>query len=125
MLGGDGAADDIALIKSLVDEGKLGKKSGQGFYLWEKGRPVKNKGAIAGINLKSLADELMQPYFDECRACLADGIVADRDIVDAGMVFGTGFAPFRGGPLYYLDHLAQTTPGFVHGSTDEEQYHVN
>jgi 3-hydroxyacyl-CoA dehydrogenase/enoyl-CoA hydratase/3-hydroxybutyryl-CoA epimerase len=45
----------------------------------------------------------MQPYFDECRACLADGIVADRDALDAGMIFGTGFAPFRGGPLFYLE----------------------
>lgn len=125
MLGGDGAADDIALIQSLVDAGKLGKKSGQGFYLWEKGRAVKNKDAIAGINLKSLADELMQPYFDECLACLADGIVADRDIVDAGMVFGTGFAPFRGGPLYYLDHFAPTAPGPGHGSANEELSHVN
>lgn len=125
MLGGDGAADDIASIKALVDEGKLGKKSGQGFYLWEKGRAVKNKEAIAGINLKSLADELMQPYFDECRACLADGIVADQDIVDAGMVFGTGFAPFRGGPLYYLDHLAQTAAHLDHGSADEEHNHGN
>ena len=44
----------------------------------------------------------MQPYFDECRACLADGVVADADLLDAGMVFGTGFAPFRGGPLNYL-----------------------
>jgi 3-hydroxyacyl-CoA dehydrogenase/enoyl-CoA hydratase/3-hydroxybutyryl-CoA epimerase len=51
--------------------------------------------------------ELMQPYFDECRACLADGIVADRDAVDAGMIFGTGFAPFRGGPLYYLDSTTE------------------
>jgi 3-hydroxyacyl-CoA dehydrogenase/enoyl-CoA hydratase/3-hydroxybutyryl-CoA epimerase len=125
MLGDKGAADDIALIKSLVDVGKLGKKSGQGFYLWEKGRAVKNKDAVAGINLKSLANELMQPYFEECRACLADGIVANRDIVDAGMVFGTGFAPFRGGPLYYLDHLAQTTPGPGHGSTNEELSRVN
>ena len=90
-----------------------------------KDRQVKNKNAIAGINLKSLADELMRPYFDECRACLADGIVADRDIVDAGMVFGTGFAPFRGGPLYYLDHLAQTASGLDHGNADEEQNHVN
>ncbi len=125
MLGGHSAADDIALIQSLVDAGNLGKKSGRGFYLWKKGRAVKNTGAVAGINLKSLADELMQPYFDECRACLADGIVADRDIVDAGMVFGTGFAPFRGGPLYYLDHLAATAAGRDHGSADKDQNHVN
>jgi len=44
----------------------------------------------------------MQPYFDACEAALADGIVEDADVLDAGMIFGTGFAPFRGGPLHYL-----------------------
>jgi 3-hydroxyacyl-CoA dehydrogenase/enoyl-CoA hydratase/3-hydroxybutyryl-CoA epimerase len=103
-LGGDDAAAESELLKSYVDAGNLGKKSGEGFYRWEKGKPVKDKDAIEGINLKSLAEELMQPYFDECRACLADGIVEDADAVDAGMVFGTGFAPFRGGPMYYLEN---------------------
>ncbi len=104
MLGGDAASEDIAALQAMVDEGKLGKKSGQGFYTWKDGRAVKDSDAAAGINLKTLAEELMQPYFDECKACLADGIVANRDVLDAGMVFGTGFAPFRGGPLYYLEH---------------------
>lgn len=102
-LGGEDAAEDAKVLESFVKQGKLGKKSGEGFYAWKKGKPVKDPSAAAGVNLQSLADELMQPYFDECLACLADGIVADRDAVDAGMVFGTGFAPFRGGPLYYLE----------------------
>jgi len=102
-LGGEDAAEDAKVLESFVKQGKLGKKSGEGFYAWKKGKPVKDASAAAGVNLQSLADELMQPYFDECLACLADGIVADRDAVDAGMVFGTGFAPFRGGPLYYLE----------------------
>ena len=49
-----------------------------------------------------IIEELMAPYFQECQACLEDGIVADSDVLDAGMIFGTGFAPFRGGPLFYL-----------------------
>ena len=81
--------------------------------------------AVEGINLKSLADELMQPYFDECRACLADGIVADRDTVDAGMIFGTGFAPFRGGPMYYLENLAKPAPAADSAIANEEQSHGN
>ena len=103
-LGGEEAAAESALLKSFVDQGKLGKKSGEGFYAWEKGKPKKDKDAVEGVNLESLAEELMEPYFGECKACLADGIVENADAVDAGMVFGTGFAPFRGGPLFYLEN---------------------
>jgi 3-hydroxyacyl-CoA dehydrogenase/enoyl-CoA hydratase/3-hydroxybutyryl-CoA epimerase len=88
-LGGENSADEAAVLRALVDQGKLGKKSGEGFYVWKKGKPVKDREAAAGVNLKTLGEELMQPYFDECRACLDDGIVADRDLLDAGMIFGT------------------------------------
>lgn len=103
MLGGDAAKNEAETLKAMVDKGKLGKKSGEGFYLWKDGKPVKDKDAVEGTNLDSLAKALMEPFFDECQACLADGIVEDRDVLDAGMVFGTGFAPFRGGPMYYLE----------------------
>ena len=74
---------------------------------------MKDRDAVEGINLQTLGDELMKPYFDECRACLADGIVADRDAVDAGMIFGTGFAPFRGGPLFYLENRSESVEDSV------------
>jgi 3-hydroxyacyl-CoA dehydrogenase/enoyl-CoA hydratase/3-hydroxybutyryl-CoA epimerase len=106
-LGGDDAAGEAEYLKSFVDQGKLGKKSGEGFYTWEKGKPKKDKDAVDGVNLDSLAGELMQPYFDECKACLDDGIVEDAAAVDAGMVFGTGFAPFRGGPMFYLENRGE------------------
>jgi 3-hydroxyacyl-CoA dehydrogenase/enoyl-CoA hydratase/3-hydroxybutyryl-CoA epimerase len=103
LLGGDDSSTDAELVKSHVDKGWLGKKSGRGFYSWKKCKPLGNADAVKGINLKSLGDELMESYFEECRQCLADGVVADSDLIDAGMIFGTGFAPFRGGPMYYLD----------------------
>jgi 3-hydroxyacyl-CoA dehydrogenase/enoyl-CoA hydratase/3-hydroxybutyryl-CoA epimerase len=112
-LGGEEAAEDAGVLKSFVDQGKLGKKSGEGFYRWKKGRPEKDRDAVEGVNLQTLGDELMQPYFEECRACLADGIVEDQDAVDAGMVFGTGFAPFRGGPLFYLENRTDSVEDSV------------
>lgn len=85
-----------------VDAGKLGKKSGAGFYTWEKGQPKRDKDAASGYDLHALGLKLVQPYLDECAACAKDGVVANDDLLDAGMIFGTGFAPFRGGPLHYL-----------------------
>jgi len=103
MLGGEAAEAERRLLKGYVDAGKLGKKSGQGFYEWEKGKPQKEDSTASPQRLDEIARRLLKPYFDECEAALADGIVEDADVLDAGMVFGTGFAPFRGGPLHYLE----------------------
>jgi len=101
-------AAESAEIKRYVDAGKLGRKSGEGVYRWEKGKPVKNRDLIRGADLQGIAERLVKAYTDECRAALADGIVADEDLLDAGMIFGTGFAPFRGGPMHFLQQ--QSTP---------------
>ena len=106
-LGGEETAEDAKVLQSFVDQGKLGKKSGEGFYEWKKGKPVKDPDAVGDVDLGALGEELLQPYFDECRACLADGVVPDRDALDAGMIFGTGFAPFRGGPMFYLEQVEE------------------
>jgi len=114
-------------MKNFVDAGKLGKKSGEGFYTWEKGKPKRDKDADQGHDLHALGLQLVQPYLDECAACAKDGIVANDDLIDAGMIFGTGFAPFRGGPLHYLrsrppEHAAAAKaapPSAVRQSNDE------
>jgi 3-hydroxyacyl-CoA dehydrogenase / enoyl-CoA hydratase / 3-hydroxybutyryl-CoA epimerase len=85
----------------LVAEGKLGKKSGQGFYVWTEGKVQKTPGEFDQAELDLLGKELVKPLIDECEKCLAEGVVSDADHVDAGVIFGTGFAPFRGGPLHY------------------------
>ena len=91
-------------LQSLIDKGKLGKKSGVGFYKWKKGKPVKGK-ASDRVALDILGERLIEPLLDECRQCLADGTVSSAELLDAGVIFGTGFAPFRGGPLYYQEQL--------------------
>jgi len=91
-----------ALLQEKVHAGELGRKSGKGFYVWEKGKPKRADSDSGQYALEEITDSLMQPYFEACEAALADGIVEDADVLDAGMIFGTGFAPFRGGPLYYL-----------------------
>ena len=108
ILGGKNADKQKAFLQEFVDAGNLGKKSGNGFYRWRKGKPQKDPAKAQGYQLQELAHRLLQPYLDECKACLADGIVSDADSLDAGMIFGTGFAPFRGGPMHYLETLEMT-----------------
>lgn len=86
-------------LQAMVDAGHLGRKSGQGFYRWENDRPVReNKGGNVPGDIE---DRLILPLVNEAVACLAEGVVEDADLLDAGVIFGTGFAPFRGGPLQY------------------------
>jgi 3-hydroxyacyl-CoA dehydrogenase/enoyl-CoA hydratase/3-hydroxybutyryl-CoA epimerase len=103
LLGGESSKRGTSLLKEKVHAGELGKKTGKGFYVWEKGKPKREVKDTDQYALDEITDALMQPYFDACEAALADGIVEDADVLDAGMIFGTGFAPFRGGPLYYLE----------------------
>ena len=85
-------------LGKMVDSGRLGKKSGQGFYQYKKGKAVKDRDADLG-DQKTIRDRLILRLLNESVACLQEEIVADLDLLDAGIVFGTGFAPFRGGPL--------------------------
>ena len=87
-------------LKQMVDDGHLGRKSGRGFYVYKDGKPVRDRAATDGAPT-DLADRLIMPLLNEAVACLHEGVVADADLVDAGVIFGTGFAPFTGGPIHY------------------------
>ncbi len=104
---GQNASEDKQVLQAMVDQGHLGKKSGQGFYRWKDGKAQKDNQAHRGHDLTALGERLMAPYFEECKACLADRVVADTDLLDAGMIFGTGYAPFKGGPLHTLDQRSK------------------
>ena len=85
-----------------LERGDLGRKSGQGFYLWRKNKAVKPKVSTGKYDLQELSDRLMLRMINESVACLREGVVPDEDLLDAGVIFGTGFAPFRGGPMHYV-----------------------
>ncbi|MFM7800216.1 MAG: 3-hydroxyacyl-CoA dehydrogenase NAD-binding domain-containing protein, partial [Planctomycetota bacterium] len=94
---------DTRELDERIAAGKLGKKSGEGFYLWRDGKPVKDAGGDAASRADAapadLQDRLMLALANEAVACLREGVVEDADKIDAGMIFGAGYPPFRGGPL--------------------------
>ena len=89
-------------LKEMVSKGNLGKKTGKGFYNYKKGKTVKPPLDKNYKVPEDLTDRLVLRMLNELVICLREGIVANEDLADAGMIFGTGFAPFRGGPMNYI-----------------------
>lgn len=113
-------------LEAMVEKGRLGRKSGHGFYRWEDGKPLKGEGG--GQRPADMVDRLMMPLVNESMACLSEGVVDDPDLLDAGVIFGTGFAPFRGGPLNYarergIDEVVATMRRLAEAHGDRFQPH--
>ena len=94
-----------------VENGELGRKSGKGIYTWKGSKAQKQP--VTGDIPPDLADRLVLPLLNACVACLREGLIDGEDAVDGAMVFGTGFAPFRGGPMNYardrgVDDIVET-----------------
>ncbi|HAP10739.1 MAG TPA: fatty-acid oxidation protein subunit alpha [Afipia sp.] len=86
-------------LREKVKKGELGRKTGKGFYEWKDGKAVKLPSPVQPT--EEMIDRLILPMSNVCVACLREGIVENGDVVDGAMIFGTGYAPFRGGPLNY------------------------
>ncbi len=98
-------------LRKKVEAGELGVKSGQGFYQYQKGKQVKTKVSTDSSSEQSedIADRLILKMLNEAIACLREGVIKDKDLVDVGMIFGTGFAPFLGGPMHYMEQRGKQT----------------
>ena len=102
---GDALPPTPAWLREKVAKGELGRKTGRGFYAWRGGKAEKLPGPPGPQGLveptPEMIDRLVLPMSNVCVACLREGIVDNADVVDGAMIFGTGYAPFRGGPLNY------------------------
>lgn len=89
---------ETSTFATLLAARKLGRKTGEGFYRWQDGKAVKGE-TPAHADLAGLGRELVKPLVDATAVAVAEGVVASADLADIGVILGTGFAPFLGGPL--------------------------
>lgn len=90
-----------AILRDKVAQGRLGRKNNRGFYEYKGKRVIRPKREEADLSVRDLRDRMILRMLNEAVACMREGVVTDADLIDVGMVFGTGFAPFRGGPIHY------------------------
>ena len=95
------------LLRKQVEQGRLGRKTQHGFYQYDdRGKPKRLRAGKA--TEIPITERLILRLLNEAMACLREGVVSDTDAIDAGMVYGTGFAPYLGGPMRYAESLGET-----------------
>jgi 3-hydroxyacyl-CoA dehydrogenase/enoyl-CoA hydratase/3-hydroxybutyryl-CoA epimerase len=120
-LTGEAATAAPAKLTQLVASGHLGKKSGQGYYAWDNGKARK---PAAGAVPDGLAQRIVAPLLAAARRCVEQGVVADADLADAGVIFGTGFAPYTGGPMTYQSNAAGAASRVANPAATEHMAHA-
>ena len=97
-----GMSETVAtILKDKINAGDLGRKSGRGFYDWDAKKAIRARDDYDQAELDRLVAELLSPMIEQCRAAVAEGVIDSAEHADAGMIFGTGFPGFRGGPIHY------------------------
>jgi enoyl-CoA hydratase/long-chain 3-hydroxyacyl-CoA dehydrogenase len=106
---------DVSLMEKMIEKGWLGKKAGQGFYTYKGKKKTINSDVQNYVKSfvqqdlklgeKEIQDRIVSRFVNEAAKCLEDSIIENPVVGDIGLVFGTGFAPFRGGPFRYLDQV--------------------
>jgi 3-hydroxyacyl-CoA dehydrogenase / enoyl-CoA hydratase / 3-hydroxybutyryl-CoA epimerase len=103
-----------ALLAQMPGAGLLGRKSGKGFYVYDQSKKSQpnleamsyvQSHTASGLSRKDIQERMFFLMVNEAARCLEEQIVPVPDDVDFAMIMGTGFAPFRGGPLRYADSL--------------------
>ncbi len=91
------------LLKDKVLEKTLGRKTKKGFYAYKKGKAIKKSISSSQSTPEIIRERLISRLLNESMTCLREQVVDNSDLLDAGIIFGTGFAPFRGGPMHYAE----------------------
>ncbi len=104
-------------LDAKLEKNRRGKKDGEGFYRYdEKGKPIKSEIPENYEAPPDIEDRLILPMLNESVRCLREGVVESPEMLDAGVIFGTGFAPFRGGPW---QHILDAGPGDLTAKLEE------
>jgi 3-hydroxyacyl-CoA dehydrogenase/enoyl-CoA hydratase/3-hydroxybutyryl-CoA epimerase len=90
-----------AVLRKKCEAQNLGRKTGTGFYQWDGNRPIRPRAAVDVARMADIAAAMLAPMIEQCQQAVDEGVVDSADSADAGMIFGTGFPGFRGGPLHW------------------------